>query len=161
MTSVCELVGVTKRYQGHAVIDDMNLTVGEGEMVAVTGKSGSGKTTVLNIVGLLETPDGGSVRLFGERSPAPRSRKANRLLRYRLAYLFQNYALIDNETVDYNLRVAQAYTRGSKRKKGQLRTQALERVGLANAGDKKVYQLSGGEQQRVAIARVLLKPCEL
>jgi putative ABC transport system ATP-binding protein len=161
MKAVCEMVAVSKSYRGRTVISDMNLTVSDGEMVAVTGKSGSGKTTVLNILGLLEVPDRGSVRLFGERSPRPRSSKANELLRWRLAYLFQNCALIDNETVDYNLQVALAYAKGSSREKRQRKAEALERVGLTKAGAKKVYELSGGEQQRVAIARILLKPCDL
>jgi putative ABC transport system ATP-binding protein len=161
MKPVCEMVGVSKSYRGHSVIDGMNLTVSEGEMVAITGKSGSGKTTVLNMLGLLEMPDQGTVRLFGESSPRTRSPMANQLLRFRLAYLFQNYALIDNETVDYNLQVAQAYAKGTSRDKRQLKAQALERVGLPKAGRRKVYELSGGEQQRVAIARILLKPCDL
>ena len=161
MKPVCEMVGVSKNYKGHTVLDDMSIAVSEGEMVAITGKSGSGKTTVLNILGLLETPDRGTVRLFGENSPGTMSLKANQLLRFRLAYLFQNYALIDNETVDYNLKVAQAYARGTRRDKQKLKAEALQRVGLRDAGRRKVYELSGGEQQRVAIARILLKPCDL
>jgi putative ABC transport system ATP-binding protein len=161
MKPVCELIGVSKVYQGHRVLDDMSLAISEGEMVAITGKSGSGKTTVLNILGLLETPDRGTVQLFGEKSPRTRSRKANQLLRFRLGYLFQNYALIENETVDYNLTVAQAYAKATSRDRQKLKAEALQRVGLSDASRKKIYELSGGEQQRVAIARLLLKPCDL
>jgi putative ABC transport system ATP-binding protein len=161
MKPACELVSVTKGYRGHTVLDEMSLAISEGEMVAITGKSGSGKTTILNILGLLETPDRGTARLFGENSPRPRSREANQLLRLRLGYLFQSYALIDNETVDYNLTVAQAYAKATSRDKLKLRAEALQRVGLPGAGRKKIFELSGGEQQRVAIARLLLKPCDL
>lgn len=161
MKPVCELVGVSKSYRGHMVLDKMSLAISEGEMVAITGKSGSGKTTVLNILGLLEKPDRGTVRLFGENSPRPRSREANQLLRLRLGYLFQNYALIENETVDYNLTVAQAYAKATGGLREKLKAEALQRVGLQGARRKKIYELSGGEQQRVAIARLLLKPCDL
>ena len=161
MKPACELVGVSKSYQGHTVLDEMSLAISEGEMVAITGKSGSGKTTILNILGLLETADRGAVRLFGQNSPRPRSREANQLLRLRLGYLFQNYARIENETVDYNLTVAQAYAKAASRDRRKLRSEALQRVGLPDAGAKKIYELSGGEQQRVAIARLLLKPCDL
>jgi putative ABC transport system ATP-binding protein len=139
----------------------MNLTVHAGEMVAIAGESGSGKTTVLNILGLLESPDSGTLRLFGEPAPRIRSAEANRLLRTRLAYLFQNFALIDNATVEYNLRIAQTYVKGTSADKKARRRDALRRVGLAAAENRKPYTLSGGEQQRVAIARILLKPCEL
>jgi putative ABC transport system ATP-binding protein len=158
---VCELVGVGKSYGGHTVISGLDLAVMKGEMVAITGKSGSGKSTLLNIIGLLETADHGDVRLFGEPSPRVRSAKATRMLRFRLGYLFQNFALIDGESIDNNLRIAQAYTKGSRSGRHAARESALRAVGLSNSGGQKVYKLSGGEQQRVAIARLMLKPCDL
>jgi putative ABC transport system ATP-binding protein len=158
---VCELVGVGKSYGGHAVIRDIDLAVMKGEMVAITGKSGSGKSTLLNIIGLLESADHGELRLFGEPGPRVRSAKATRMLRFRLGYLFQNFALIDGESVDNNLRIAQAYTKRSRSGRQEARQSALHAVGLPNSGGQKVYQLSGGEQQRVAIARLMLKPCDL
>ncbi|MGC8628122.1 MAG: ABC transporter ATP-binding protein [Acidimicrobiales bacterium] len=162
MATVCELKGVLKRYGGRVVLAGTDLVVRAGEMVAVTGPTGSGKTTLLNIIALLEAPDVGRVRLFGKGAPAPGSRGATHLRRNRLSYLFQNYALIDNETVGYNLRVAQEYVVGRRDKKRRDRAGALERVGLSSdVAQKKVFELSGGEQQRVAIARLLLKPSEL
>jgi putative ABC transport system ATP-binding protein len=158
---VCELVGVGKSYDGHAVISDIDLAVMQGEMVAITGKSGSGKSTLLNIIGLLETADQGDARLFGEPSPRVGSAKATSMLRFKLGYLFQNFALIDGESVDYNLRIAQEYTKGLRTGREEARKSALRAVGLPNSGGQKVYQLSGGEQQRVAIARLMLKPCDL
>ncbi|MDD4658431.1 MAG: ATP-binding cassette domain-containing protein, partial [Eubacteriales bacterium] len=89
----------------------------------------------------------------------PASRKAVLLLRHKIAYLFQNYALIDNETVEDNLKLALRYKKGGNpREEIQ---QALASVDLAGFQDRKVFSLSGGEQQRVAMARVILKPCEL
>lgn len=158
---VCELVGVGKSYDGHAVISGIDLAVMQGEMLAITGKSGSGKSTLLNIIGLLETADQGDARLFGEPSPRVGSAKATRMLRSKLGYLFQNFALVDGESVDYNLRIAQAYTKGLRSGREEARSSALRAVGLPNSGGQKVYRLSGGEQQRVAIARLMLKPCDL
>src|SRR6202521_2974139 len=132
---VCELVDIGKSYGGHAVISGIDLTVMQGEMVAITGKSGSGKSTLLNIIGLLETADHGDLRLFGEPSPRVRSAKATRMLRFRLGYLFQNFALIDGESVDNNLRSAQAYTKGLRSGRKEARGAALREAGLSSAAD--------------------------
>lgn len=160
MKTVCELVDVSKRYQDHLVLEHINLKVYEGEMLAITGKSGSGKTTVLNIMGLLENPSGGTVKLFDKNSPRIGSAQANRFLRTKIAYLFQNYALIDDATVEYNLEIPLLYSRKSKKEKQKLKMDALEKVGMDIPLKQKTYGLSGGEQQRVAIARTLLKPCD-
>ncbi|AYK07533.1 ABC transporter ATP-binding protein [Brevibacillus laterosporus] len=161
MKTVCELVDVSKRYQDHLVLEHINLKVYEGEMLAITGKSGSGKTTVLNIMGLLENPSSGTVKLFDKIPPRIGSAQANRLLRTKIAYLFQNYALIDDATVEYNLEIPLLYSRKSKKEKQKLKMDALEKVGMDIPLKQKTYGLSGGEQQRVAIARTLLKPCDL
>lgn len=158
---VCELLNVHKGFRGHEVISDLSLKVHAGEIVSITGPSGSGKTTVLNMLGLLDHPDKGEIRLFGRPAPRPGSRKARMLLRLRLGYLFQNYALIDNATVTENLKVAQTYTPGTAKEKSESRGSAMERVGLDLDPNRKVYELSGGEQQRLAIARLILKPCEM
>ncbi|PCN43990.1 bacteriocin ABC transporter ATP-binding protein [Brevibacillus laterosporus] len=161
MKTVCELVDVSKRYQDDLVLEHINLKVYEGEMLAITGKSGSGKTTVLNIMGLLENPSSGTVKLFDKNSPRIGSAQANRLLRTKIAYLFQNYALIDDATVEYNLEIPLLYSRKSKKEKQKLKMDALEKVGMDIPLKQKTYGLSGGEQQRLAIARTLLKPCDL
>lgn len=139
----------------------MSIAVCDGEMVAITGKSGSGKTTILNIMGLLEKQDSGVVKLFDEKSPRIGSVGANKLLRTRLSYLFQNCALIDEATVDYNLEIPLIYVKKTRREKQELKMDALKKVGLNISLKQKIYELSGGEQQRVAIARILLKSCDL
>jgi len=161
MKNICEFVNISKSYGDHVVLDNMNMAVGEGEMVAITGKSGSGKTTILNIMGLLEKQDSGVIKLFGDKSPRIGSVRANKLLRTRLSYLFQNCALIDEDTVDYNLEIPLIYSKKTRWEKQNLKIDALKKVGLNISLKQKVYELSGGEQQRVAIARILLKPCEL
>jgi putative ABC transport system ATP-binding protein len=161
MKHVCELINVRKSYADHVVLDNFNMTVYEGEMVAITGKSGSGKSTLLNIIGMLESADRGSIKLFDEEIPRIGSTRANKLLRTCISYLFQNYALIDNATVDYNLEIPLLYSKKTKKEKQEMKREALEKVGLNIPLRKKIHELSGGEQQRVAIARILLKPCDL
>lgn len=161
MEPICELINVTKQYGDHVVLDEISLTVNKGEMVAITGPSGSGKTTLLNIIGMLENQDRGTVKLFGENRPRVHSRKAQRILRNRLSYLFQNFALIENATVDENLDIPLIYSKKTRKEKQESKMAALQKVGLDISFKQKVHELSGGEQQRVAIARILLKPCEL
>lgn len=161
MNSICELVSVSKKYGNHTILQDISLSVVRGEMIAITGASGSGKTTILNLIGMLEQPDAGNIKLFGKNIPRPRSSHANELLRNRIAYLFQNFALIDNATVSTNLDIPLACSRKSKKEKHHLKLEALSRVGLNLSLKQKIHELSGGEQQRVAIARIMLKPCDL
>jgi putative ABC transport system ATP-binding protein len=155
-----ELKGVRKQYGGRRVLDGFDLRIEAGEMIALTGPSGAGKSTVLNMIGLLESPDSGEVHLLGGKAPGPHSRAANRLRRHHLGYLFQNFALIDNESVAHNLEIALTYAEGRGSKQQRI-AEALDRVGLPGAQNRKVYSLSGGEQQRVAVARLLLKPCDI
>jgi putative ABC transport system ATP-binding protein len=156
----CELLGIRKQYGDRKVFDDFTLRIEAGEMVALSGVSGSGKSTLLNMIGLLDAPDDGEVRILGERAPKPRTRAANRYLRQHLGYLFQNFALVDSETVAYNLEIALTYADRSTSKRQRI-AEALEQVGLSGAENRKVFSLSGGEQQRVAVARLLLKPCDI
>jgi len=161
MASICAVNNVSKSYRGRSVLTGVSLIVDQGELLAIVGPSGSGKSTLLNMMGLLDTPDQGEVALFGSPAPGIRTRAATLLLRTRLAYLFQNFALIDNETVENNLKIAQRFTEGSRAVKRNALCDALERVDMAGAQRTRVFELSGGEQQRIAVARLFLKPCEL
>ena len=157
-----ELIEVKKKYDGKIIFDGLNFKINSGEMIAITGPSGSGKSTILNMIGLLEKPDAGIINLFGKPVPKINSAKSKLLLRNKIAYLFQNYALVDNETTDYNLNIALEYVKATKTQKRQMKIDALNKVGLDETYlKKKIYQLSGGEQQRIAVARIILKPCEL
>ena len=157
-----ELIEVKKKYDGKIILDGLNFKINAGEMVAITGPSGSGKSTILNMIGLLEKPDAGIINLFNAPAPKINSSKSKLLLRNKIAYLFQNYALVDNETTDYNLNIALEYVKATKTQKRQMKIDALSKVGLGETYlKKKIYQLSGGEQQRIAVARIILKPCEL
>lgn len=157
-----ELKGVRKSFGGRPVLKGFDLAVMPGEFVAVMGGSGSGKSTLLNIIGLLDRADEGSeVRLFGEPAPRINSSRGRALLRSKLAYIFQNAALVDQDTVEANLRTAQRYSGEPRKEWPARRKAALANVGLAGKEKQRVYQLSGGEQQRLAIACMRLHPSEL
>lgn len=153
--------GLRKAFGAHVVLDNFTLELTVGSMVVVTGPSGCGKSTLLNIVGLLEGFDAGELRLFGTPAPKVGSRGAQRIVRSRINYLFQSFALVESETVEKNLMMALRYARVS-RQKGRARIEdALKRVGLEGYLTRRVFELSGGEQQRVALARCIVKPGDL
>ena len=159
--AIVELNNVTKRFGNKKILDKFSLKINEGELVAITGSSGKGKTTILNIIGLLEQFEEGELIIDEESHIKINSSKATRLLREKISYLFQNFALIDDQTVLYNLNLALNYVKATKKEKQQLINNALENVGLAGYEKSKIFELSGGEQQRVAIARIMLKPCKI
>ena len=150
---------IHKQYHNHVIFDDFSLEVEQGEFVAIQGASGSGKSTLLNMIGLLDKPDKEDVILFGNKNVKPFSRKANELLKNQIGYLFQNFALIENKSVFYNLNMSIEHFKFSD-KESRIK-KALKDVGLENLENKKIYECSGGEQQRIALARLLIKPCEL
>lgn len=146
---------ICKSYNNKVIIENFNIKVDKGSLIAITGESGKGKTTLLNILGLLEKPDKGQVVIEGTINP---NKKETMLIQRNLvSYLFQNYALIDNESVEDNLKIALEYKK-SINKKEEIK-KALEYVNLQGFENRKVYELSGGEQQRVALARAYIKEC--
>lgn len=157
----CALRDVTKAYGAHTVLDHFSITVAKGEMIAITGPSGAGKSTVLNLLGMLERPTAGEVELCGIVDPRIASRRGRRLLRTQVAYLFQNFALIDDATVQVNLAVPLQTVRLSRRERIARMRAVLSQVGLAVPLDHRISALSGGEQQRLAVARLLLREAEL
>ncbi|MGI9050564.1 MAG: ATP-binding cassette domain-containing protein [Rubrobacteraceae bacterium] len=135
----------------------MNFTVYSGEMLALVGPSGAGKSTLLNCLGLLDTADGGKIHVDGSDITRLGRVASRKFRRDTLGYLFQNYALIDNATVSANLDAATAASMRSKKRRRHEYEAALERVSLAGRSKETIYCLSGGEQQRVALARLLVK----
>lgn len=159
MEKILELEGVSRSFKDHRVLENFSMDLLPGQIKVIRGPSGSGKTTLLNIIGLLDEPDSGVVRVFGKENIKPFSRQARSLLQNKIGYLFQNFALLENRTVQYNLGLVYGLRKPSGWK--QQMAEALEQVGLPGMEKKKISECSGGEQQRVAMARLLLKPCEL
>lgn len=150
---------LNKSFGNQHVLKDLSFEVETNEMIALMGKSGTGKSTLLNILGLLDKPDSGDYILFENKNIKPFSAKATKMLRDKIGFLFQNFALIDSKDVYYNLNLA--LKNQHKINHEEVIAKALETVGLSGFELKRIYQCSGGEQQRIAVARLLLKPCEL
>lgn len=153
--SIVKLKNISKSYYQHNVFHDFNLEIDEGEFIIISGKSGSGKSTLCNIIGLLDKPDQGKVFIKDQEIDYKDSKIA-KLLSKNISYLFQNFALINNKTVGYNLELV--YPSKKERKNNRkLIEEKLSEVGMEGTYDKYIYECSGGQQQRVAIARLLLK----
>ncbi|MFF2501925.1 amino acid ABC transporter ATP-binding protein [Streptomyces sp. NPDC058067] len=149
-----ELRDVNKYYGELHVLQDINLTVGKGEVVVVIGPSGSGKSTLCRTINRLETIQSGNIRLDGQ--PLPAEGRALAQLRAEVGMVFQSFNLFAHKTVLQNVSLAQIKVRGRKRDDADKRShELLDRVGLASQAAKFPAQLSGGQQQRVAIARAL------
>jgi putative ABC transport system ATP-binding protein len=156
MKNILEIRNISKTFHEQCVLKDFSADIEQGSFTTISGESGSGKSTLMNLIGLLDSPDSGEILYFDHQKIKPYSRQASKMLRDQIGYLFQNFALIDEETVRYNLLLA---LEGSKfENKDKKISDALKKVGLAGFADKKIYHCSGGEQQRIAIARLLIKP---
>lgn len=153
--SVLSAKGVRKSFGDHVVLRSVDLSVEQGQCVVLIGASGSGKSTFLRCVDLLETVDDGVITLDGEDITDPRV-EADRV-RSRMGVVFQSYNLFSHLTVIDNVTLALRKVRGHDRAEAEQRGRAmLERVGLATKARARPDDLSGGQQQRVAIARALV-----
>ncbi|MDV5149266.1 amino acid ABC transporter ATP-binding protein [Streptomyces sp. SBC-4] len=149
-----ELRGVNKHYGALHVLQDVDLTVGRGEVVVVIGPSGSGKSTLCRAMNRLERVESGEIVIDGQ--PLPDEGKALARLRAEVGMVFQSFNLFAHKTVLANVSLAQVKVRKRKKEEADRRSrELLERVGLAAHAEKYPAQLSGGQQQRVAIARAL------
>lgn len=152
---IIELKNINKSYSNKYLFKNLDFSIKKGEMVAITGPSGVGKSTLLNIIGLIDKPDSGEVVICSNKNPFDKEKVKLKLFRDNIGYLFQNYALVDNYTVSKNLDIALEYVKNKNKKR--LKEEALEKVGLLDKLNNKIFELSGGEQQRVALARLMLK----
>ena len=158
MQPVIETVHLYKRFGTVTALDDVNITVARGEFVAIMGSSGSGKTTLMNILSCLDTPTEGKVLLNGTDAAAL-DEEARRAFRARtIGLVFQQFHLLPYLTACENVMLAQYYHSVTDKAAALA---ALERVGLAHRSDHLPKQLSGGEQQRVCIARALINEPEI
>jgi putative ABC transport system ATP-binding protein len=148
-----ELKDISKIYGSLKALSGVNLSIRQGEWAAIMGPSGSGKTTLMNIIGCMDRPTTGSVVLDGAVISRENSRNLTSIRRDKIGLIFQQFHLIHYLTALENVMVAQYYHSMPDEKEA---LEALGRVGLANRARHLPSQLSGGEQQRVCIARALI-----
>lgn len=149
-----EIKNLTKKFDDKVLFSDLNLRIFAGEFVIFSGPSGCGKTTLLNMIGAIEKIDIGEIIVDGIDIKNKKSHL--NYFRTKIGFLFQNFALVDSKTVKENLKLIR------KECKTDLSIEeALRIVGIEEKLNQKVYTLSGGEQQRVALARLMLKKCDI
>lgn len=149
-----EGINLTKKFGDRLLFDNLSFTIKTGEFVCFSGESGKGKTTLLNMIGQIEPPTSGQIRYDGKEVRTSRDMLA--FLATKVGFIFQNFALVEGKTVSQNLEFVK-----KKNRQNISVEEALERVGLADKLHAKVYTLSGGEQQRVALARLYIKKADI
>lgn len=159
MSAVIYAEKIYKSFGDHKIFEDYTFAVEEGEFVLIKGQSGCGKSTLLSMIGLLVSLDSGSIHIGNHVNVRPYTEKSRKILAEEIGWLFQNYALVDDKSVRANL--SMVLNGLSKKEMDQRIEETLVKVGLFKAADQKISSLSGGEQQRVALARLLLKPSKI
>ncbi|MEQ6896700.1 ABC transporter ATP-binding protein [Microbacterium sp. KR10-403] len=159
MSAVIELAGARKTYRSGEIefeaLRGIDLTVDEGEYVAIVGPSGSGKSTLMNILGCLDVLTSGSYRLGGEDVEKLSEVSLARVRNRQIGFVFQQFHLLPSLTALRNVELPMVYGQVDKDERRERATAALERVGLGDRLNNRPGELSGGQQQRVAVARAL------
>lgn len=140
------LKNISKTFESRTLFENINLQIKQGDFIVITGTSGSGKTTLSNIIGGMEKPTSGEVIY----KPKPKN-----LYRDSIGFIFQNYGLLENETILYNLKMA--FIGRKKKNIEKICREILNKLDIHHSLNTKIKTLSGGEQQRIAIARILIK----
>lgn len=165
MTSpLLELYRICREFGNESVVHalkDVNLTLAEGEWLAITGPSGSGKSTLLNVIGCLDRPSSGTYRLDGIDTGLLSDKERAGLRSHKIGFVFQSFHLLAHRTVLENVMLGEVYRKEPLRGRSERAQAALARVGLAHRLHFLPGQLSGGERQRVAIARALIASPDL
>ena len=143
-----------KSFGENTVFEDLCIEIKDGEFVIFAGVSGCGKTTLLHMIGGIEKIDSGNIIVDG--LDISKEKRLNGYFKEKIGFLFQNFALVEQKSIQKNLEMVQKSARSSISIQ-----EALERVGLAGKENICVYKLSGGEQQRVALARLMVKKCDI
>ncbi|MDD6489451.1 MAG: ABC transporter ATP-binding protein [Clostridia bacterium] len=138
-------------------LKDINLTVNDGESLAIRGKSGAGKSTLMHIIGLLDNYDSGSLKIDGQEVKGLSDRKLAKIRNEKIGFVLQDFSLLDHKSVIMNTMLPLFFNnKYNFAKMNELALEALKCVGIEEQADKKVNQLSGGQRQRVAIARAII-----
>ncbi len=159
MVPAVDVRGVSRHFDGggHTVyaVRDVSLTVVPGELLAIVGRSGSGKTTLLNLIAGLDRPDEGAVFLDGREITSASEAELTALRRGHIGFVFQSFGLLPLLSAAENIALALRIAGASGRDEAQRTRELLAMVGLSARAGHRPYELSGGEQQRVAVARAL------
>lgn len=153
-----QIENISKSFGQRQLFKDFSLKIEEKSFVVITGASGTGKSTLLNMMGNLEKSDGGTLKIDGKIIGR---RTDSKIYRDTITYIFQNYGLIPEENVKDNLLPSLKFTKINRNLKDKEIEDALFKVGLSDILEQPVFSLSGGEQQRVAIAKAILKPSKI
>lgn len=160
MKTVVEIKGLVKKYRTEEIettaINNLELTINQGEFVAIMGPSGCGKTTLLNVIGMLDNADSGSYKILGNEVLSLKKKDLNALRNANIGFVFQNFNLIDDLSVFENVELPLVYAGVSAKERKERVNKILERVGVMHRASHFPQQLSGGQQQRVAVARALV-----
>ena len=155
MNIVVELVNINKKIREEEILKDINLTIQKGDFISVIGPSGSGKSSLLYIIGLLDRPNSGEVIIEGEKVDYDYPEKIAHLRNKKFGFIFQFHYLISEFSLIENV-MAPMLKAGKTREEAKERAyEILNKLGLKGKEKRKPFQISGGEQQRVAIARAL------
>lgn len=153
-----KIKNISKSFGSKKIFEDFSYTVNDKDFIMITGASGSGKSTLLNMIGNLEKYDAGSIEIDGQ---VINRKETAKYYRNTLTYVFQNYGLIHEASVKDNLFPSLKFSKLKKNEKLSAINDALLKVGLNDVLEQPVFSLSGGEQQRVAIAKAILKPSKI
>lgn len=165
-SNLIQLNNITKFYEieneKYQVLNNLNLSIDEGEFIMIMGKSGSGKTTLLNILGFLNKFDEGEYIFKGEDVSSLSEANRSKFRNENIGFVFQQFNLINTLTVYQNMELPLLYKGGlSKSERDDIIKEKLKIVGLSSKINQKPTQLSGGQQQRVAIARALVNDADI
>lgn len=149
-----KLENVDVQYGSLDVLRNFNLEICEGQLIALCGRSGSGKTTILNLISGFIKPKKGSVFVNDKNVSTLNKQEHRKFLKNEISYLVQDFALLEDESIYENLEFV---FDGSRKDKREIVQKTLEKVNISKDIDTLVYTLSGGEQQRIALARIMLK----